>query len=175
MREQGISHSTSSSCDTYHWVLHSQWSIHLNPHLLYPESMGMSFQDTPLPVRAWEASSWVTWKDPWDPSTPSVFCWSCPYSGRGALPSNSGVESDLLEARLGTGLPGYSTHDHCLCLSDAAITQCQPSANPFGECLPHVGPHSMSSIKCESLMALFAEKEQVGCPGSIHMNVLQVS
>ena len=48
-------------------------------------------------------------------------------AARGALLTNGGVESHSLEARLGTGMPGYSAHDHCLHLSDAAIMQHQPS------------------------------------------------
>ena len=50
----------------------------------------------------------------------------------GALPTDSRVESDSLEARLGTSLPGYSVPDHCLCLSDATIAQHQPSASGIG-------------------------------------------
>ena len=41
----------------------------------------------------------------------------------GALPTNSSVESNSLEAWLETSLPGNSFLDCCLCLSDAAIAQ----------------------------------------------------
>ena len=56
----------------------------------------------------------------------------------GTLPTNDGLESDSLEARLGTGLPGYSACDHCLHLSDATITQHQPSASGIGFTVKYV-------------------------------------
>ena len=54
------------------------------------------------------------------------------------LPTNSGVESDSLEAWLETGLPGYSILDHCLHLSDATIVRCQPSASSIGFAVKYV-------------------------------------
>ena len=50
----------------------------------------------------------------------------------GVLPTNSRVESDLLEARLETSMPRYSVLDRCLHLSDATIAWHQPSASGIG-------------------------------------------
>ena len=94
---------------------------------------GASFQDTPLPFRTlggllhgWLVDALV--------AHPHPVCSTGPVltAAVGVLLTNSRVESDSLEARLETGLPGYSVLDHCLHLSDATIMQCQPSTSSIG-------------------------------------------
>ena len=59
---------------------------------------------------------------------------ACPIQtaeGR-VLPTNSGMESDLLEIRLGTGQSGYSALDLWQHLLETATAHCQPSASGRG-------------------------------------------
>ena len=71
-----------------------------------------------------------------------------------ALPTNSGLESNSLEARLRTGLAVYSTCNHCLHLSDAAIMWCQCKVQPHHASLgypfviwqPIWRPHLLESV-----------------------------
>ena len=79
----------------------------------------MSFLHPPLQVRPWGTFPTGGLEVPLLPIHTPCLPPDPSLKWKGALPTNGAVESDSLEARLGTGLAGYSARDRSLCQSDA--------------------------------------------------------
>ena len=87
----------------------------------------MNYLHHPLQGMPWEVSL-LAGRHPGDVATPSSICPIHAAQG-GALPTSGGMESDSLETMQGTGQLEYSVLDLWQCLSEVAMTLCQPSAS----------------------------------------------